>query len=198
LHVVAVQIPLTSLADDVATVERAIQLQDGPVILVGHSYGGAVITQAGNDPKVAGLVFVAAFAPDAGQSVLSIEAPYPTQPLSGELTVDAYGFLLITPAGVANDFAQDLSQSEKNLLTATEGPTNVACLTSPVTSAAWRNKPAWFAVASDDRAIPPQLEADEAATMNAFTITLDSSHVAMLSHPKEVSELIEDATEGRR
>ncbi len=198
LHVVAVQTPLTSLADDVATVERAIQLQDGPVLLVGHSYGGAVITQAGNDPKVAGLVYVAAFAPDAGQTVLSIEAPYPVPPLNSELTVDAYGFLLISPTGVAHDFAQDLSRTEKKLLTATQGPTNVACITSPITAAAWHIKPTWFAVASEDRAIPPQLEMAEAAAMGAATITLDSSHVAMLSHPREIAELIVDATRGRR
>src|SRR5271154_5586088 len=116
LHVVAVQNPLTSLADDVAATERAIALQDGPVILVGHSYGGAVITEAGNDPKVVGLVFVAAFAPGDGESVASISKPYPAAPLGGELRPDAQGFLSVTPKGIAEDFAQDLPEKEKQIL----------------------------------------------------------------------------------
>jgi pimeloyl-ACP methyl ester carboxylesterase len=111
LHVVAVQNPLTSLADDVAATKRAIALQDGPVVLVGHSYGGAVITEAGNDPKVVGLVYVAAFAPGDGESVASISKPYPAAPLGAELRPDSQGFLSITPKGIAEDFAQDLPTS---------------------------------------------------------------------------------------
>src|SRR5271168_3669023 len=120
LHVVAVQNPLTSLADDVAATKRAIALQDGPCILVGHSYGGAIITEAGNDPKVAGLVFVAAFAPGDGESVGSISKPYPPAPLGAELRPDAQGYLSITPKGVAEDFGQDLPKTEKEVLTATQ------------------------------------------------------------------------------
>src|SRR5579863_4024531 len=121
LKVVAVQLPLTSLADDAAATVRAIALQDGPVLLVGHSYGGAVITEAGNDPKVIGLVYVAAFAPGDGESVGSISKPYPPTPLGGELRPDAQGFLSVTPKGIADDFAQDLSGNEKQMLTATQG-----------------------------------------------------------------------------
>ena len=121
-HVVAVQNPLTSLGDDVAATKRAIALQDGPVILVGHSYGGVVITEAGNDPKVVGLVYVAAFAPGDGESIISISKPYPPTPLGGELRPDAQGFLSLTPKGVADDFAQDLTDAEKELVTATQGP----------------------------------------------------------------------------
>jgi pimeloyl-ACP methyl ester carboxylesterase len=193
LHVVAVQNPLTSLADDVAAATRAIALQDGPVILVGHSYGGAVITEAGNDPKVAGLVFVAAFAPGDGESVASISKPYPAAPLGGELRPDAQGFLSVTPKGIAEDFAQDLPEKEKQILTATQGPTNAACFGATITTAAWKTKPSWFVIAGNDRAIPPELERAEATMMKATSITVASSHVAMLSHPKEVAELIEQA-----
>jgi pimeloyl-ACP methyl ester carboxylesterase len=192
-HCVAVQIPLTSLADDVATTERAIALQDGPVILVGHSYGGVVITQAGNDPKVVGLVYVAAFAPAEGESVGSITAPYPAAPLGSELRPDAQGFLSATPKGIAEDFAQDLSPAEQQLLTATQGPTNAAAFGANITTAAWKTKPSWFVIASNDRAIPPALEKAEAARMKATAITLPSSHVAMLTHPIEVAHLIEQA-----
>jgi pimeloyl-ACP methyl ester carboxylesterase len=194
-HVVAVQNPLTSLADDVAATKRAIALQDGPVILVGHSYGGAVITEAGNDPKVVGLVYVAAFAPGDGESVGSISKPYPPTPLGGELRPDAQGFLSVTPKGIADDFAQDLSGNEKQILTATQGPTNAAAFGATITTAAWKTKPSWFFIASNDRAIPPELEKAEAATMKATAITVASSHVAMLSHPKEVAELIEQAAD---
>jgi len=198
LHVVAVQNPLTSLADDVATTKRAIALQDGPVVLVGHSYGGAVITEAGNDPKVVGLVFVAAFAPGEGESVGSISAPYPPAPLGSELRPDAQGFLSITPKGIAEDFAQDLSDSEKQILTATQGPTNAAAFGATITTAAWKTKPSWFVIAANDRAIPPELEKAEAARLKATSITLPSSHLAMLSHPKEVADIIAQAAESGR
>jgi pimeloyl-ACP methyl ester carboxylesterase len=196
LHVVAVQLSLTSLDRDVATVTRALALQDGPVVLVGHSYAGAVISIAGNNDKVSALVFVAAFAPDEGESVFSISQPYPPSPIGTELRPDSHGFLSVTPKGIIEDFAQDVSEREKKLLVTTQGPTNVSCFsaTLPV-PAAWKTKPNWFAVAADDRVIPPDLERAEAAAMNATTITLQSSHVAMLSHPKEVAELIEQAAE---
>ena len=194
LRVVAVQLSLTSLQNDVATVKRALALQDGPTVLVGHSYAGAVISIAGNDDKVAGLVFVAAFAPDKGESVFSISQPYPPAPIATELRPDSHGFLSVTPKGIKEDFGQDVSEHEKELLVATQGPTNVSCFSTnlPV-AAAWKTKPDWFVVASEDRVIPPDLERDEAAAMNATTITLDSSHVAMLSHPKAVADVIEEA-----
>jgi pimeloyl-ACP methyl ester carboxylesterase len=122
LHVVAVQNPLTSLADDVAATKRAIALHDGPVLLVGHSYGGVVITEAGNDPKVAGLAYVAALAPSEGESVASVTKPFPPAPLGSEVRADAGGFLMLTPKGIAEDFAQDLPDNEKQLLMATQGP----------------------------------------------------------------------------
>jgi pimeloyl-ACP methyl ester carboxylesterase len=192
-HVVAVQNPLTSLADDVAATKRAIALQDGPVLLVGHSYGGVVITEAGNDPKVVGLVYVAALAPSDGESVASVTKPFPPAPLGGEVRADAEGFLTVTPKGIAEDFAQDLSDEEKQVLTATQTPTAAAVFGATITTAAWKTKPSWYVIATNDRAVPPELQKAEAAAMKATSITVPSSHVPMLSHPKEVGDLIEQA-----
>jgi pimeloyl-ACP methyl ester carboxylesterase len=194
ISAVAVQLPLTTLSGDVATVERAIALQNGPVVLAGHSYGGAVITDAGNDPKVVGLVYVAAFAPDSGESVGSVSQAYPPAPLGAELRPDSEGYLSITPKGVAEDFAQDLPAAETKLLWAAQGPTNGAVFGAPISNAAWKTKPSWYVVADQDRAIPPALEKAAAARMKATTIHLPASHVAMISHPKDVADLIEQAT----
>jgi pimeloyl-ACP methyl ester carboxylesterase len=192
-HVVAVQNPLTSLADDVAATKRAIALLDGPVLLVGHSYGGVVITEAGNDPKVVGLVYVAALAPSDGESVASVTKPFPPAPLGGEVRADAEGFLTVTPKGIAEDFAQDLSDEEKQVLTAAQTPTAAAVFGATITTAAWKTKPSWYVIASNDRAVPPELQKAEAAAMKATSITVPSSHVPMLSHPKEVADLIGQA-----
>src|ERR1700724_2804244 len=194
LHVVAVQNPLTSLADDLAATKRAISLQDGPVLLVGHSYGGVVITEAGNDPKVVGLVYVAALVPSEGESVASVTKPYPPAPLGSEVRADAEGFLTVTPKGIAEDFAQDLPDDEKQLLTATQGPTAAAVFGATVTTAACRSKTPWCVIASNDHAVSPELEKAEAAAIKATSITVSSSHVPMLSHPKEVAYFIEQAT----
>src|ERR1700678_1414727 len=192
-HVVAVQNPLTSLADDVAATKRIIALQDGPVILVGHSYAGVVITEAGNDPKVVGLVYVAAFAPGDGESINTISKPYPPAPLGGEIRPDAQGFLTATPKGIAEDMAQDLPASEQRILTATQGQTSAPVLAATITIAAWKSRPSWALIAGNGRAIPPQLEKDEAAAIKATSITVPANHLAMLSHPKEVAEFIEQA-----
>ncbi len=192
-RVVAVQNPLTSLADDVAATKRIIALQDGPVILVGHSYAGVVITEAGNDPKVVGLVYVAAFAPGEGESINSVSKPYPPAPLGSELQPDAQGFLTATPKGITEDMAQDLSDDERQILTATQGQTSAAVFGATVTIPAWKTKPSWAVIAGNDRAIPPELEKDEAAAIKATSIILPANHLAMLSHPKEVAELIEQA-----
>jgi pimeloyl-ACP methyl ester carboxylesterase len=193
LNVVAVQIPLTSLADDVAATERAIALADGPVLLVGHSYGGAVITEAGNDPKVVGLVFVSAFAPDTGESSLSLATANPT-PAGAELRPDANQlFFKLTPTGIFDDFAQDLSRIEKTILNVTQVPTAAAALGAPATNPSWRNKPTWFVIAANDRTVSPQLEAMEAKRMNATTITVSTSHVAMLADPEKVADFIKVA-----
>jgi pimeloyl-ACP methyl ester carboxylesterase len=193
LRVTAVQLPLNSLDADVATVKRAIALEDGRVILAGHSYGGAVITEAGNDPKVVGLTYIAAFAPDAGQSAGSLGASVEPARLNAEIRPDAEGFLKLTESGVRNDFAQDLTPTEKSVLFAAQGPTAAAALGGTVSVAAWKTKPSWYLVATADRAIQPTLQRAMAKTINAKTIEVTSSHVAMLARPEETTNLILEA-----
>ncbi|MGJ5817129.1 alpha/beta fold hydrolase [Paludibaculum fermentans] len=195
-HVVSVQIPLTSLDDDVAATKRALALESGPLLLVGHSYGGVVISQAGNDPKVAGLVFVAAYAPDEGQSGMSLAEMNPTPVGSHIGTPDEFGFLKLTRTGIFQDFAPGLSNTEKSILFATQIPTSVNSLAAPLPVApAWKTKPNWFIVASRDQVISPQLEESEALQMNATTLTLPSCHVVMLEDPFPVARFIVDAAE---
>ncbi len=192
-NVTAVQLPLSSLADDAATVKRAIGLADGPVVLVGHSYGGAVITEAGNDAKVSKLVYVAAFAPDAGQSAGSLNASASPAPLAAETKPDAQGYLKLTKAGVYDDFAQDVVPAEKLLLYVAQSPTSVKSLGGSITNAAWRNKPSWYIVAAHDRAIQPALEAQMAKAIKAKTTTVTGSHMIMLSEAPAVAAVIEQA-----
>jgi pimeloyl-ACP methyl ester carboxylesterase len=197
LHVVAVQNPLTSFADDVASTRRLIDAQDGPVLLVGHSYGGVVITEAGNNPKVAGLVYVAAFAPDQGESAASQGKPYGPTPGLAELRPIGDGFLVLTQKGIQEDFAPDLTTEEKIIMTATQVPTQSAVLASTISAPAWRAKPTWFVIASNDRMISPKQEIDSAQKMKAKTLTLPTSHVPMLSRPKEVAAFIVEAAQGK-
>ena len=189
-NVIAVQLPLTSVANDVATVERAIALAPAPVLLVAHSYGGVVITEAGADPKVVGLVYVAAYAPDAGESAFALNALFPPSPVSNQITHDDEGNLKLSPDGILADFAEDLPLQEKTTLIATQGPTAYAALSTAVTSAAWKSKPSWFIIAGRDRIIDPQLEEFMAKRMNAVTTTANSCHVIMLARPDEVTGVI--------
>jgi pimeloyl-ACP methyl ester carboxylesterase len=195
-QVTAVQLSLASLENDVAITRRAIALEDGPVLLVGHSYGGAVISEAGNDPKVAGLVFVAAFAPDTGESSLSLLQGGPPTPIANELRPDSSGFVKLTENGISEDFAQQLTPKEKGVLFANQGPASApsALGAQLAGSPAWRSKPDWYIVAADDRAISPELERTMAQRMGAVTITLPSCHVAMLAKPEEVARFIIRAT----
>jgi pimeloyl-ACP methyl ester carboxylesterase len=207
-HVIAAQLPLTSLAEDDAVTQRAINrittLYPGPVLLVGHSYGGVVIGDTpGNDPNVAGLVYVAAFAPDTGESALSLLGTLkPPSPLSPFLVFDpAFQFVTISAQGVAEAFAQDLPKPEQALLTVTQGPASIAVLSAmPTVTPAWRAKPSWFIVASQDKAITAVLEEQMAQRMNATQITLPTCHLAMLQEPRRVAQFIEQAAtsfEGR-
>jgi pimeloyl-ACP methyl ester carboxylesterase len=197
-HVRSVGIPLTSFAEDVAATKRAIGAEEGPVILVGHSYGGLVITEAGNDPKVAALVYVAAFAPDANQTIAEISKPFPPPLGMSKLTPLPNGFLLLSPEGIETAFAQDLSTEEKALLVAVQPQTAGSIFEAKPTVAAWRTKPSWYVVASNDNMIAPEQEKSMAKQINAATTTLASSHVAMLSYPKEVAKVIEDAAAGKK
>ncbi len=194
LHVISVQIPLTSFDEDVAATKRAVDAQDGPVLLVGHSYGGVVISEAGNDPKVAGLVYLAAFAPDSGQNIVEISKSFPKPPGMDTLAPQADGFLLLTPKGVKENFAQDLTETEKDVLVAVQPMTAGAIFGAKVSKAAWHDKPTWYVVSSNDRMISPEQEKSMAKQMNATTTVLAASHVVMLSHPKEVAVVIEKAT----
>jgi pimeloyl-ACP methyl ester carboxylesterase len=191
-NVVAVQIPLTSLADDVAATDRALALISGPVLLVGHSYGGSVITESGNQPNVAGLVYVAAFAPDEGESSFGLLQAY-APPLMSGLIFQPDGFVKLTATGIIEDFAQDLPAVEKAKLIATQGPVALAAGTTSIKSPAWKTKRSWFIIASNDRALTTKLEEYEAMRMRATTMTLPTSHLAMLAEPGKVAAFIDQA-----
>jgi pimeloyl-ACP methyl ester carboxylesterase len=193
LNVVAVQLPLTSLAAHAAATKRAIDDADGPVLLVAHSYGGSVITEAGNDPKVVGLVYLAASAPDAGQSFADLIEPYPPAPALSEAKQDAAGFFRLTPKGVAEDFAPDVPAAESSVMAVVQGPLSSVAFGEKATQAAWKTRPSWYVVSGNDRVIPVALERSLAARIKATTIEIASSHVVMLSHPSEVFAFIESA-----
>ena len=190
MNVNAVQLPLTSFEADVAAVGRAIALAQGDVVLVGHSYAGAVIGQAGNDPKVSRLVYIDAFAPDAGESAGSLFAQFEAAPLNAEIRPDAEGFLSLTQKGVASLFAQDLESVEQTLVHATQGPINAAALGGTLTQAAWRSRPTFYLIGDDDMAILRGDQERMAVRMNATIQHVASSHVPMLSHPTVVSAFI--------
>jgi pimeloyl-ACP methyl ester carboxylesterase len=193
LKAIAAQRPMSSLADDVKAVKRTLSEQEGPVLLVGHSWGGAVITEAGNDPQVAGLVYIAAGAPNSGESFNDWLKGY--TPMLGRAEMKPYGndgYIALTELGV-RQFAQDLPREEADLVYAVQGPLAARCFDDKVSKAAWTTKPSWYIVASEDRAIPPALESDSAKRMKATTLTLASSHVPMLSQPDKVADFILNA-----
>src|SRR5450830_101236 len=190
LKVVAVQNPLTSLADDVAAAQRVIDAQTGRVILVGHSWGGTVITQAGTSDKVKALVYVAAFAPSEGEAVGALGKEYAVPPGVATLQMDAAGYLWLPADSVARNFAQDVAPATAALIAATQGPINAKAFGEPVTVAAWRNKPNYYIVAKQDRMIAPELEQAFARKLNAVTTVLNTSHVPMVSQPEKVAEVI--------
>jgi pimeloyl-ACP methyl ester carboxylesterase len=190
LKVVAVQNPLTSLADDVAAGQRVIDGQSGPVILVGHSWAGTVITQLGDDAKVAALVYVAAFAPDVGESANDLGKAGPPPPGSAHIRSDGAGFLYLTPEGVAKDLGQDLPAAQTKVMAVTQGPIFAKAFDEKVTKAAWKSKPSWSIVAEEDRMIQPDLERAMARKINARITELPTSHAAMLSRPDEVAAVI--------
>jgi pimeloyl-ACP methyl ester carboxylesterase len=194
-NVIAVQNPLTSLEEDVAAAKRAIAMMDGPVLLVAHSYGGMVITEAGNDPRVAGLVYICALVPDDGQSVEDVIKAVPPSPGNMEFKLDASGFLTLSSKGINAHFAQDLPPAERNVLFATQVPWAVKGTTEKISKAAWKTKPSWFIIGAEDQTVPPALQRAEAKMINATTIELNSSHVPMLSMPDQVVSYIMDVAE---
>ncbi|GAA4331547.1 alpha/beta hydrolase [Mucilaginibacter gynuensis] len=194
-QVIAVQNPLTSLADDVAAVERAIAEVKGKVVLAGHSWGGAVITQAGNNDKVKALVYVAAYAPSEGQSIDSIsreayaERKIPNVPgFTDPVITD--GYIRLKEETIIKYFAQDLPLQEAKNIAAVQGRFHVSTLTAKITVPAWKTRPSFFIVADNDQIISPQIEAEMAKKINATTYHIPASHVVMLSKPAEVAEVI--------
>ena len=193
LPVIAVQIPLTSLEDDVAATNRIIADTEGPIVLVGHSWGGMAITQAGTDPKVAVLVYVSAFAPDVGETGSGLIGEHPTPPALSTVVTDSTGFVYQTTEGVLKNMAPDIPAADAQVLAVTQGRLAGKAFEQSVTEAAWKTKSSWFIVTSDDRVVSPELQAAEAKRMGARTTVLQSSHMSLLSHPKEVAAVIEDA-----
>jgi len=189
-NVVSVHESLTSLAGDVAITKRAIDAQPGEVILVGHSYGGAVITEAGNDPKVKGLVYVAAFAPDSGESITDLGKGQPPPPWMTSMKVDSAGFASLPQATVIGDFAQDLPMTKARILAAKQGPIFTGCFNEKIKTAAWHTKPVWYIKATLDHMIAPQAQTAMAQRMNAVVTSAPASHVAMISKPNEVAGVI--------
>ncbi|MET7868051.1 alpha/beta fold hydrolase [Micromonospora taraxaci] len=197
LTVTAVQNPLTSLADDVAATNRALDRQDGPTVLVGHSWAGTVISDAGNHPKVTALVYVAARAPDAGEDYAALAATYPTPPANAGL-VHHDGYAQLSEAAFLDDFAGGVDEVRARSLYAVQGPIADGLFKGRTTVAAWRDKPCYYSVSTQDRTTAPELERFLAERMNATTIEVESSHLAMVTHPETIADLIIMATRGAR
>ncbi len=190
-----VQNPTQSLAGDVAATHAVIDAQDKPVILVGHSYGGAVVTEAGNHPKVAGLVYITAFAPDAGESVATLIAnPAPGAPVPPILPPQN-GFLLLDKAKFAEAFAADLDPAKAAFMADSQIPWGLDALNGAVTASAWKAKPSWYLVAKDDRMIPPDAQRAMSKRAGSTVVELEGSHAIYVSQPGGVVELIEAAAE---
>jgi len=190
-QVVAAQNPLDTLAGDVATVTRALGRVSSPAILVGHSYGGTVITEAGVDDRVAGLVYISALAPDESETSQSLQSQFPATDVFGHIEV-ADGRIWLLPSGI-DCFAGDLPAAEQQLVWATQGVPDVDLFNQKLGGTAWRTKPSWYIVANHDRTVQPDLERFVAKRMGAHTYDLDSSHVPMLSQPEAVLDIIRTA-----
>jgi pimeloyl-ACP methyl ester carboxylesterase len=193
----AVQNPLTSLADDVAYTDRILALQPGPVILAGHSFAGTVITEAGTHPNVAALVYVAARAPDAGEDYAALAGRFPAPPASAGL-VYADGFGALTEDAFLNDFANGMDPVQARVLYAVQGRVSETLFRDRTTVAAWRSRPAWYAVSRQDRTISPELQRLMAERMHAATVEIDAGHLSLITHPGEVTQLIMNAVHAVR
>jgi pimeloyl-ACP methyl ester carboxylesterase len=192
LNATSVQNPLTTLDEAVASAERVLARQDGPTVLAGHSFSGMIVTEAGVHPNVSALVYVAARAPDAGEDYTALAKTYPTPPASAGIVFDGDEGRL-SEAAFLRDFAGDLPEAKAKVLYAVQEPFHKALLAGKTTHAAWRSKPSYYAVSTEDRTINPDLERFMAKRMGAKTIEVKSSHLSLISHPEEISRLILEA-----
>jgi pimeloyl-ACP methyl ester carboxylesterase len=192
LNVTSVQNPLTTLPEAVAAAERVLARQDGPTVLVGHSFSGMIVTDAGVHPNVSALVYVAARAPDAGEDYTALAKTYPTPPASAGIVFDGDEGRLSEQAFL-RDFAGDLPPEKAKVLYAVQEPFHKTLLAGKTTNAAWRSKPSFYAVSTEDRTINPDLERFMAKRMGAKTIEIKASHLALISHPDEIANLILEA-----
>jgi pimeloyl-ACP methyl ester carboxylesterase len=193
--VTVVQLPMTSIQDDIAATRRAIKAQDGPVVLVGHSYGGMVITQAGVDPAVKALVYVAAFQPDIGESLSYLNASIPAQLPPEAIQVADDGFYTVEPNAWVADVANGLPPQDAQYTATFQSPANTAIFGYEAEHAAWRNLPAWAVIATEDRTITPELQRNMAERSGAKAIEIEAGHLVQISHPDEVTAVIEEAAE---
>ena len=194
VNVRAVENPLTSLADDAERTRKMIAQQNGPVLLVGHSYGGAVITEAGNAPNVVGLVYIAAFAPEAGESLSEIAQAAPPPAGAVNVVPDTDGYVWINPARFRESFCQDLPADEARVMAVTQKAPVGSTFGNKVTVPAWKSKPSWYQISSDDRMIHPENQKRMSGRLGAKKIiTLDASHASLASRPREVAHLIDEA-----
>src|ERR1700734_2532232 len=194
--VTAPQFPLTTQADDVARLRQVLDLQDGPTIVAGHSYGGQVITALGADaPNVAGLVYIAAFGLDQGESLGALLSQGPVTPALAHLVTDTRGFAWLSEDDFVSHFAADVDPVKARAMYAVQQPLATSAFGEVMAVPAWKTLPSWYLVAADDQALPPDAERMFASRMGATTVEIPSSHVAMVSHPGEVAQLIKSATE---
>jgi pimeloyl-ACP methyl ester carboxylesterase len=189
LHVTAVQNPLTSVGDSVAATRRALALQDGPTVLVAHSWGGTVISEVGIDPKVTALVYVAARAPDAGEDFVALSAKFPTMPVRAGVQ-ERDGFTNLSEEAFLKYFANGVAHEKAEVLYAVQEPTAASLFGGRTTASAWRSKPSWYAVSKLDQTISPDLERFLATRMKATTVELEAGHLSLVSHPQEIANLI--------
>jgi pimeloyl-ACP methyl ester carboxylesterase len=190
----APQFPLTSLADDVARLREVLEFQDGPTIVVGHSYGGQIMTALGDEaPNVVGLVYIAAFGLDEGESLGALLSGGPPTPALAHMFTDSHGFGWLSEDDFVNHFAADVDATWARMMYAVQQPLGLSAFEQVMGVPAWKSLPSWYLVAQNDEAIPPDAERQFAQRMGATTIEIPSSHVAMVSHPAEVAELIEKA-----
>jgi pimeloyl-ACP methyl ester carboxylesterase len=195
-HVTAPQFPLTALADDVARLRQVLDLQDGPAIVAGHSYGGQVMTALGADaPNVAGLVYIAAFGLDQGESLGGLLSQGPVTSALAHLLTDTRGFGWLSEDDFVSHFAADVDPVRARVMYAVQQPLAMSAFGEVMGVPAWKSLPSWYLVAVDDQALPPAAERQFAARMGAATVEITSSHVAMVSHPGDVAQLIETAAE---